>query len=495
MKKIFLGLAFIAMLAASLSATPLATELENSLKAAQSEAEAVQAIMSFTDRMTELEDWRVLQNYWMNINPAACQEFFAQKKDQFPDSPEFEYLWLRNQKDPALQLSKGREMISKHPGFYWGYRIFSATYAQVLQDPDTPDSLKADVRDKLQGDLALLQQGASRFPLDDYIGLALYHYWRSQGNNDQAEYYLINLFDLGAIEANIQNVFDFAEASGRTRAFEVLFPKVISRQIAKNELAPGDSLAYYQFFYLEVLRKARDWNKMQACFETYPELKTNDDTIRYRILMNIGLKQEETALNLLEGGMAAELLKYPEVVQDPDYESLHVLPRWDSVMALAAKNWEESKAIRKAEALSKKTSKPAPLWELPDKDGNNVRLEDLRGKIVILDFWALWCKPCLQTMPLLDAWLKKDNSGDVRVFSINTWENPSDHDNAATYIQKNRYGMTLLYGNNELPKAYGFTGIPWICVIDQEGNIAFEHSGYSPELPELLDFWVGDLRR
>jgi thioredoxin-related protein len=55
--------------------------------------------------------------------------------------------------------------------------------------------------------------------------------------------------------------------------------------------------------------------------------------------------------------------------------------------------------------------------------------------------------------------------------------------------------MTLLLGNSELPKAYGFTGIPYICVIDKQGNIAYEQSGYRPDLPELLDFWLEDLRR
>jgi len=55
--------------------------------------------------------------------------------------------------------------------------------------------------------------------------------------------------------------------------------------------------------------------------------------------------------------------------------------------------------------------------------------------------------------------------------------------------------MTLLIGNNDIPKAYGISGIPHICVLDKQGNIAYEHSGYTSDLPDLLNFWVEDLRR
>jgi len=114
---------------------------------------------------------------------------------------------------------------------------------------------------------------------------------------------------------------------------------------------------------------------------------------------------------------------------------------------------------------------------------------------VVLDFWATWCKPCLKTMPLLDAWLKENAAPDLAVFSINTWQSPSDLPQVLEYIHDSGYSMTLLLGNSELPKAYGFTGIPYICVIDKQGNIAYEQSGYRPDLPELLDFWLEDLRR
>ena len=58
----------------------------------------------------------------------------------------------------------------------------------------------------------------------------------------------------------------------------------------------------------------------------------------------------------------------------------------------------------------------------------------------------------------------------------------------------NNYDMILLYGNDDIVKDYKFDGIPYLCVIDQEGQIRFKHSGYSDGLDEFLDFWAEDLK-
>lgn len=495
MKSILLALAAILLLGGALTASPLKDEFETRVQAAPSAEDARPIIQEYLLKMSDMDDLRILQNYWMRIDQPVCRDYFEAKHTAEPDNAVNHYLYLRVLDDSYQQYLGSRQLIRKSPDFYWGYRLFSTSYAQLLVNADTPEAEQNEVRKNLQADLQMLLEGSEKYNRDDYLNIALFHHYNTQKDFNKAESYLVLMQEPQAIETNFEAIMNFVEESKRTRAFEALFPKMLSGAIAKGDIAPEDSLSMYQSYYLDALSLAKDWVQMQMYMERNPELKTKDETLTTRIAMHIGLKNFDTALNLLEGAMATDALSYPEVANDDSYAILSTLPRYPEVMALAKNNWEQRKAQRKADALAKKVNKPAPLWELPDKDGNPVKLEDLRGQIVILDFWATWCKPCLKTMPLLDDWYKQNRAKDIAAISVSTWESPSAHDKVLAYMKDSGYSMTLLFGNNELPKAYGFTGIPYICVLDKKGNIAYELNGFSKRLPELLDFWVEDLRK
>jgi len=134
---------------------------------------------------------------------------------------------------------------------------------------------------------------------------------------------------------------------------------------------------------------------------------------------------------------------------------------------------------------------PAPGWTLPDPEGNLVSLSDLRGQILILDFWATWCQPCRDAMPLLNEWMASDMPVGVQVFSINVWED--DPPNAIKFMNDNKYAMRLLFGDEELTTAYGIQGIPFICVIDGEGMVRGVEKGYSPTLKDTLNAWINEI--
>lgn len=497
MMKLFQTLALLSLLlsCAFLAASPLSDEFEARIRQTKAESEALPIIREYLPRMTDLEDLRILQNYWMRADKEASQQYFSELHGKEPKSPVYHYLWLRGSENEYLQLAGGRDLIRESPEFYWGYRIFSSTYSQILLNEEASEAARESIRANQKADVSLLKNSLKRFPNDAYLLLALFHHYNLEKDYATAESYLIQLQDPSAIRMNYKYVQEFIAASKRSRAFEVLYPPVLSAAIAKGELPAADSLATYQQTYLQALTLAEEWPKMQAWLEANPSLKEQDETIGMRIAMHIGLEQYDTALNLLEGALAKDLVDVHEVLDEPGYEALKSLPRWTEVIANAHINWQQGRAARKEKALAEKLSKPAPLWELPDKDGKLVKLEDQRGKIVILDFWATWCSPCLKTMPLLDSWLKKDPSDDLRVYSINTWESKASSADVIDYMSKNGYAMTLLLGNNDIPKAYGFTGIPYICVLDKSGRIAYELNGYTKDMPELLDFWVEDLRK
>ncbi|MEW5995028.1 MAG: TlpA disulfide reductase family protein, partial [Candidatus Zixiibacteriota bacterium] len=91
---------------------------------------------------------------------------------------------------------------------------------------------------------------------------------------------------------------------------------------------------------------------------------------------------------------------------------------------------------------------------------------------------------------VVNEFTKNHANDNVRVFSINVWERGKSP--ARRFMDKNNYAMTLLYGNDELAKAYGVEGIPHLCVIDKNGNIRYVEKGFTDGLDEKLVWWTED---
>jgi thiol-disulfide isomerase/thioredoxin len=113
---------------------------------------------------------------------------------------------------------------------------------------------------------------------------------------------------------------------------------------------------------------------------------------------------------------------------------------------------------------------PAPQFALPRITGNQqlgpaFSLADVRGKVVVLDFWATWCNPCLKAMPRLDALARAHP--DVAVVAINI----DDAAEAWELFDERKYAMTLLAGDRQTSDRYGVAAIPHTVVIDRNGNV------------------------
>ena len=135
-------------------------------------------------------------------------------------------------------------------------------------------------------------------------------------------------------------------------------------------------------------------------------------------------------------------------------------------------------------------NEPAPTFELVDIKGKNVKLSDFKGKTVILDFWATWCGPCLQSFPAMQKAIEglKDNKN-VKFLFANTWERVDNKlENAQNFIKENNYPFHVLMDDqNEVVAKFNVRGIPTKFIIDKNQNIRFESIGYSGNPDELVE--------
>jgi cytochrome c biogenesis protein CcmG/thiol:disulfide interchange protein DsbE len=120
-------------------------------------------------------------------------------------------------------------------------------------------------------------------------------------------------------------------------------------------------------------------------------------------------------------------------------------------------------------------AKPAPLFTLTLFDGTTLRLEDLRGKVVFLNFWASWCPPCRAEARMLEAAWRKHRDQDVVFLGVNI----QDKDESARAFL-DEFGITYPNGMDRGARIaidYGVWGLPEAFFIDRDGRITYKHVG------------------
>jgi thiol-disulfide isomerase/thioredoxin len=133
------------------------------------------------------------------------------------------------------------------------------------------------------------------------------------------------------------------------------------------------------------------------------------------------------------------------------------------------------------ELLKDRVDKPAVEFALKSLDGSTVKLADLHGKVVVVDFWATWCGPCKESFPYLQKVHEKyKENPNVRIFALDTWESETGakrEDLVKKFIADNKYTFPVLYDEGMVEK-YGVDGIPTKFILDKNGRIQFKSIGF-----------------
>ncbi len=165
---------------------------------------------------------------------------------------------------------------------------------------------------------------------------------------------------------------------------------------------------------------------------------------------------------------------------------------YTSTFKAQVNNLESQIARRQAQEVVK-VGQPAPDIALPDPEGNVMRLSDLKGKVVLLDFWASWCGPCRRANPHVVKTYNKYKDKGFTVYSVSL-DRPGQAARWKQAIKQDKltwpyHVSDLKYWNSAPAATYGVRGIPKTFLIDKDGTIASTNvSPYSLDqaLEELL---------
>jgi thiol-disulfide isomerase/thioredoxin len=125
-------------------------------------------------------------------------------------------------------------------------------------------------------------------------------------------------------------------------------------------------------------------------------------------------------------------------------------------------------------------------WSLIDEDGNQYNLNEARGKVVLINFWATWCPPCIAEMPSMEK-LYRDYKNEVVFLFVSD----ETREVISKFKYKNKYDFIVYSSITKQPDIFETGSIPRTYILDKKGNIAIDKSGAadwnSKSVRKLLD--------
>ena len=121
---------------------------------------------------------------------------------------------------------------------------------------------------------------------------------------------------------------------------------------------------------------------------------------------------------------------------------------------------------------------PAPAFELQTRAGGSIGLDELRGQVVMINFWASWCGPCRQEFPILDQMYRRYKPMGFTLLAVNV---ESDRADAERFLAGTPVSFPVAWDvDNRVSGAYGVSAMPTTLIVDRKGRVRWVHLAYKP---------------
>lgn len=140
--------------------------------------------------------------------------------------------------------------------------------------------------------------------------------------------------------------------------------------------------------------------------------------------------------------------------------------------------------------------RPAPSFKLKNSQGALKSLKDYQGKVLLINFWASWCGPCLGELKELNQLARDYRGKNFRVLAINVDEKSSDGRKLLKRLGLQSAAFETFWDNrSKIVSAYNIPAMPTSVIVDRHGTVRFIHSGFRPEDPAVWRREIDSLMR